>query len=393
MFPERILVSHNYYQQPGGEDEVFAAEVELLRSHGHSVLEYTEHNRDVDGMSVLRVAARSVWSETSKNRVRDLLATAKTDIAHFHNVFPLISPAAYWACSDAGVPVVQTLHNYRLLCPAATFFRDGKICKDCLGKKVTWPGVLHGCYKGSRTASAAVTAMLGTHRLLPTWTEKVSVYVALTESARDTFIAGGLPAERIMVKPNFIDPDPGVIEGDDGYAIFVGRLSAEKGVQGLLRAWERLEGVPLKIVGDGPLVHEAREAASSERMSDIEILGWRPREEVLRLMQRARCLISLQEWPDTFGLAEMEALACGIPIITWGLGETARIVERERAGLICTPGDTDDLTRQIRIAMENPQHMSTLGRNGRKTYKRLYTREASYKRLIEVYEAAAGRDS
>lgn len=248
----------------------------MLRSNGHAVVEYTEDNRGLDGMSTHTAAARSVWSRASNRRLRELLASHKPDVVHFHNPFPLVSPAAYWACSDTGVPVVQTLHNYRLLCPAATFFRDGRICEDCLGKTVTWPGVLHACYRGARAQSAVVTSMPGTHRLLGTWTMKVAVYVALTELAREAFIAGEPPADKIMVKPNSIEPDPGVGDVNDGYAIFVGCMSEEKGVRSLLAAWRQLNGISLKIVGDGPLINEARAAASADPSNGMEIMGLAP---------------------------------------------------------------------------------------------------------------------
>src|SRR5205814_1104988 len=163
-------------------------------------------------------------------------------VAHFHNTFPLISPAAYYAARAEGVGVVQTLHNFRLLCPNALFFRDGKVCEDCLGRPVAWPGVVHGCYRGSRAASAATAVMTAAHRALGTWRTAVDVYVALTEFSRQKFIAGGLPAEKIAVKANFVYPDPGPGAGAGGYAVFVGRLSAEKGVETLLAAWRPLGG-------------------------------------------------------------------------------------------------------------------------------------------------------
>src|SRR5581483_9761958 len=194
-------------------------------------------------------AARTVWSRPAYRVLRELLRAHRPAVAHFHNTFPLISPAAYYACRAERVPVVQTLHNFRLLCPNALFFRDGRVCEDCLGKAVPWPGVAHKCYRGSRSASAAVCTMLTVHRALGTWHTAVDRFIALTDASRRKFVAGGLPADKIAVKANFVDPDPGPGTGAGGYGVFVGRLSAEKGVGTLLKAWQQLgRDVPLKIV-------------------------------------------------------------------------------------------------------------------------------------------------
>src|SRR3972149_8945895 len=269
----KLLCVHNWYRQPGGEDAVFNAEAALLRSRGHGVLEYTEHNSEVERLTAPAAAARTFWSANSCRRVRRLLSDGRPDVAHIHNTFPLISPSVYHACRKAGVPVVQTLHNFRLICPAATLFRGGLPCEDCVGRTVPWPGVLHRCYHGSRTQTVALAGMLAFHRLIGTWAEQVDVHIALTDFARRKFIEGGLPAERIVVKPNFVHPDPGMKDGEGEYAVFVGRLSEEKGVRTLLRAWRSLGDVPLRIAGDGPLTGEARRFVNSERLRAVDVLG------------------------------------------------------------------------------------------------------------------------
>jgi glycosyltransferase involved in cell wall biosynthesis len=243
----KILAIHNSYQQPGGEDQVFLAETSLLERYGHQVVRYSKHNDRAAGMNRLALAGTALWNNSTYRDLRVLIRRERPDVAHFHNTFPLVSPAGYYAAKAEGVPVVQTLHNYRLLCPNALFFRDGGVCEDCMGKAITWPGVVHKCYRGSRAASGLVTAMLATHRALRTWTDMVDVYIALTEFARRKFIEGGLPEERMTVKPNFVDPDPGPGTSDDGHALFVGRLSPEKGVDTLLAAGNALEdGFPLR---------------------------------------------------------------------------------------------------------------------------------------------------
>src|SRR5262249_37589860 len=230
----KVLLCHNYYQQPGGEDQSFAAEADLLEAHGHDVVRFTVHNDAIDQMSRWEVARKTVWNRQTYTQLRELIRREKPSIMHCTNTFPLISPAAYYAARAEGVRVVQALRNYRLLCPNGLFLRNGRICEDCLGKAVPWPGVLHRCYRHNRSASSVVAGMLGVHRWLKTWTRTVSRYFTLTEFARRKFIAGGLPGDRITVKPNFVHPDPGMGTGRGGYVVFAGRLSPEKGVETLL---------------------------------------------------------------------------------------------------------------------------------------------------------------
>jgi glycosyltransferase involved in cell wall biosynthesis len=223
----KIVVVHNTYQQPGGEDIVFHNECELLRGAGHDVIPYQRSNHDVSNYVSVRqlaLAKNTIWASDTRKAFRDLLLQERPDVVHVHNTFVMMSPSIYWACRDASVPVVQTLHNYRLLCPGATFFRDGKVCEDCLGHGV-WRSVRHSCYQDSGPASAVVAAMLTTHRVLGTWSRLIDYFLAPTEFARRKFIQGGLPAEKILVKPNFVDPDPGAGTGRREYAAFVGRLS------------------------------------------------------------------------------------------------------------------------------------------------------------------------
>src|ERR1700733_6841799 len=251
-----VLLVHNFYQQPGGEDQVFADEGKLLEQHGHSVSHFTMHNDAVEGMGKFALARKTIWNKDSQQSLRQAIRNARAEVVHFHNTFPLISPAAYYTAHEEECGVVQTLHNYRLLCPGATMYRDGKVCEECMGKLGPWPGVLHGCYRNNRLATAAVAAMITFHRKRGTWQNQVDVYIALTQFGRGKFIAGGLPGEKIVVKPNFVDPDPQPGSGDGGFALFVGRLTEEKGIATLLKAWKSLSnrtGLSLKIAGDGPM--------------------------------------------------------------------------------------------------------------------------------------------
>lgn len=384
----RLMFVHNAYKQRGGEDAVFDAEVQLLKSRGHAVGTYRAHNSDVATTSRARLAVETVWSSRAKLALQERLREFRPHVAHFHNTFPLISPSGYAACRAEGVPVVQTLHNYRLLCPNALFFRDGRPCEDCLGKAVPWPGVVHACYRGSRAATGVVATMLTAHRYLRTYDEMVDVYIALTQFERQKHIEGGLPAEKVILKPNFVHPDPGAGEGRGGYVLFVGRLSQEKGLKTLLAAWERLgEGVPLKIVGDGPLA--AKVARADRQSPGVEWLGGRSARETLALMGEASALVFPSEWYETFGRVAVEAFAKGAPVIGSDIGAIPEVVEHGRTGLLFRPGDVESLITQVEWLFNRPAELGRMRREARIEFEAKYTAEKNYLKLTRIYELAA----
>lgn len=391
----KILVAHNGYQHRGGEDTALEAETRLLAEQGHSVVRYQRHNdelRDRHGFASVRAGFETVWASRSYRQVKALIAEKKPDVAHFHNTFPLISPAVYYACAEANVPVVQTLHNYRLLCPSATLLRDGKVCEACLGRSVAWPGVVHGCYRGSRAATAAVASMLAVHRAMGTWRRKVDVYVALTEFARRKFVEGGLPAERVVVKPNFVASDPGAKRGRGEYALYVGRLSEEKGPHVLLKAWARLGGsVPLKIAGDGPLKKELGREIGAKGLNGMELLGQVGSEEIAGLLHGARFLVFPSVWYEGFPLTIVEAFACGVPVIASRLGSMAEIVEDGKTGLHFTASDDAELAAKVEWAWAHAKEMEEMGRAARREFEGKYTSAANYRRLMEIYETAMAK--
>ena len=392
----KILFVHNSYQQHGGEDEVFAGERDLLRSRGHEVVEYVRTNDEIRDYGVWNRATlglRTVWAWDSAREMRDLLKVEKPDLAHFHNTFPLISPAAYSTCQEAEIPVVQSLDNPRLICPAATLHRDAHVCEDCLGKRFPWPGVLHACYRNSRVQTGVVASMLMVHRYLDTWEKQVTTYIVATDFYRRKFTDAGLPPGKITVKPHFIAPDPGQTQGVQDYVLFVGRLAAEKGVETLLEAWASLKRVPLKIRGDGPLHDQVRESVrdSSYRMELVPRLA---KKDLLALLQGSRFLV----WPsegyyETFGLIAIEAFACGVPVVASRVGVMAEIVENGRTGLHFTPGDPQDLAAKIEWAWSHPEAMSEMGRAARQEYEAKYTAERNYGRLIDIYRRALEQPS
>lgn len=387
----KILLAHNTYQHPGGEDEVFAGERDLLRSVGHEVVEYVRDNDEIRDYGIwdkATLSLRTVWAWDSARELRDLLKREKPDLAHFHNTFPLISPAAYFVCREFEVPAVQTLHNPRLLCPAATLFRDGHLCEECLGKSFSWPGVIHACYRNSRIQTGVVAGMLAIHRRLGTWEKGVSIFICSTEFYRKKFIEGGLSAEKIALKPHFIAPDPGIRQGSGEYALFIGRLAPEKGVRTLLEAWKSLRGRPIKIRGDGPLLPNVR-SLQGQGDFDIEIVPWLEKAELISLIKGARFLV----WPsegyyETFGLAAVEAFACGVPVIASRLGAMAEIVEDGRTGLHFTPGDAQELAAKVEWAWSHPEAMREMGRAARQEYEDKYTADRNYHVLMEIYDQA-----
>jgi glycosyltransferase involved in cell wall biosynthesis len=383
----KIMAVHNRYQRPGGEDQVFADETALLEAENHSVLRCEVHNDRVEHMNRATLARDTVWNASAYRELGALIRRERPEVAHFHNTLPLVSPAGYYAARAEGVPVIQTLHNYRLLCPVALFFRDGRVCEDCMGKAVPWPGVVHACYRGSRAASGAVATMLTLHRAMRTYSQVVDVYVALTEFARNKFIEGGLPAGKIVVKPNFVAPDPGPGQGGGGYALFVGRLAPEKGTGTMLAAWDRLgTGIPLKIVGDGPLRDQVRRAAAGR--SNLEWLGHRPVADVHALMKRADMLVFPSEWYETFGRVAAEAFAAGTPVVAADIGAIAELVEHGRTGLLFRPGDPEDLAAQVGWALSHPSQLRRMREEARAEFEAKYTAERNYLALMEIYAAA-----
>lgn len=385
----KILAVHNRYLWPGGEDESFQAEVVMLRAHGHTVEPYIEDNQRIESLGRLRTAARTIWSHETYRRVRDLLRAGGHDLVYAQNTFPLVSPSIYYAARACGVPVIQTLRNYRLMCLNGLLFRDGQVCEECVGKAVPWPGIVHGCYRGSRAASATVAAMLVTHRLLGTYRRRVDGYVALTGFCRDKFVEGGLPAERIAIKPNFVEPDPGESTGPGQHALYVGRLSEEKGLDTLLAAWQRLgPGYPLKIVGDGPLADEVARIAAT--LPDVECLGRLTGAALRALVTGARFVVFPSRVFENFPRIIVEAFAAGVPVIASRHGSMSCIVEDGVTGLHFAPGDPVDLAAKVAWAWSHPSEIAAMRHRAREDYLANYTADASHRVFEELLSAIAG---
>lgn len=383
----KILSVHTSYQLPGGEDQVFALEAELLRAHGHQVARYTASNDRLKGQNPLVMLGNTIWNGSARRAIAERLRWEGPDLMHVHNTFPLLSPSIYYAARRSGIPVVQTLHNYRLLCPAATLFRDGGKCEDCLGRRIPWPGVAHACYRGSRAASSGAAAMLAVHNLIHTWTRTVSVYIALSNFAKEKFIQGGLPAEKIFVKPNFLASDAGLGSGAGNFALFVGRLTPEKGIEVMLEAWRKLRGsgLPLQIAGDGPLAGRVEQA--SRELPEIVWLKWLPRAEILVKMRQASFLVLPSTWYEGFPMILAEAFSAGLPVIASDLGSMTSIVGGG-GGLLFKPGDPDSLAERVRSFLADPAAAQRMRAEARREFEEKYTGERNYARIMEIYGAA-----
>ena len=391
-----ILLAHNYYRSssPSGENVAFEAEVGLLREKGHTVYEYVRRSDDIADFSLAQRAALSaqiIWSHRSYVDVKRQLTKQRPDVAHFHNIFPLISVSALRACSESNVPALVTLHNYRAMCLNAQLVRESSVCESCLGRRVAWPGVLHRCYRGSLRHSAVMAAMLFGNRMIGTWSKDVALFLAPSAFLRDKYVAAGFPADRISVKPNFIDFDPGSRSEDREYALFVGRLSSEKGVGTLLAAWKTLPHIPLIILGDGPERETLR--ASAMQLRNVRFLGAVEHREVLGFVRRARYLVVASEWYENLPMVMLEAFACGTPVIASNLGGLAEVIAIGRNGLLFRPKDPSDLAVKADYLWSHPEHASVLGRGARSDYEVRFSAERNYEQLLGAYAKALQRHS
>lgn len=383
----KILQVHNYYQQPGGEDAVVAAERALLESHGHQVLQYTKHNDEVERTSRLQLIQKTIYNRESEREVRDLLERESPDIVHAHNTFPLISPSLYHAAAQSRIPVIQTLHNFRLLCPSATLFRDGRICEDCVGR-IPYPAVIHACYRGNRAASAATACMVTAHNLMGTWHKRVHTFVTLSEFSKTKFVEGGFDGEKIKVKPNFLPQDPGYGDGCGGYAFFAGRLAREKGLGVLMDAWARLRRpIPLKIAGDGELMPWLRERAGS--LKNVEILGHCDRAAMLGMLKDAALLIMPSEWYEAgVPLTIIEAFGCGTPVLTSQLPSMDEVIVDGQNGYRFATGSGESLAQRLETIWSAPAVGAEMRQAARASYERRYTPAVNYPALMNIYVSA-----
>lgn len=381
----RIAFCHNFYQQPGGEDQVFRDECAMMEDHGHSILRVTKHNDEIKQMSKLSLVKKTFWNKQTYNELSQSFDEFRPDIVHFTNTFPLISPAAYKAARDAGAAVVQSLHNFRMICPGSVLYRKGSVCETCIKKTFAIPAIYRKCYRDSLFASAVTAGMNAWHKVFGTWRKYVNRFIALTHFTKQKFVDGGFCADRISVKQNFVSEIPNIrVEQKNNRALFVGRLSKEKGVDVVLQSWKQIDAeIPLDIVGDGPLEDEVKRA--TVELPHITFHGRVPHDRVKEMMARAAVQIVPSTSYETFGLVVIEAFAVGTPAIVSDHGSLAELVESGQTGLKFAPGNPEDLAQQVKRIFDAPDLRAQMGQKAQDEFAAKYTRAKNYEILEEIY--------
>ncbi len=382
----RILIAHNHYQQHGGEDVVFANECDLLENAGHDVHRYEIHNDIITGLpEKLRVFLTAPYSKSARKRFEDVIDTFKPDIVHIHNYFPLITPAIFFACSFRNIPVVHTLHNFRMMCANGLLLRHGKACEKCVSGSPYW-SVVHRCYRESAAGSLAVARMIDSQRRWKTWHKHVSRFIAPSRFSRTKFIEAGISEDRISVKPNFV-PDPGVhthvYPEQRAGVLYVGRLSQEKGLRTLIEAWCDLT-VQLRIAGDGPLMDELRASAPE----NVTLLGRLTREQVYTEMARAALLVMPSNCYEGLPVTLIEALASGLPVAASRIGTLQEVVTEGKTGCTFKPENSPDLIQTVRAMLADPDGLARMSKGARAQYEAKYTASTNLEMLMAIYQEA-----
>lgn len=380
----RVLMLHNRYLTRGGEDESTDLEVEILRENGHEVDLFEICNKEPSRITdKANIAIGAIWSKSSFETISRILASSRYDIVHVQNFFPLFSPSVYSAAKKADVPLVQSIRNYRLICPSANLFRNGHFCDDCVGKKFAFPSIFHACYRSSRLGTSTIAAMQIVNRLTGNWKNGVDRYIAVTEYVRDQLIRGGFPAGKIAVKPNFVKPPKSNLEivPSRNFAMYVGRLTQEKGAHWLVQKWKNLDiDLRLCIIGDGDMP-----LSSPEGSDHIISLGVKPLEEVYKIMANARFVVLPSLWPEPFGRVIVEAFANGTPVLVARTGGAQELVEDGKNGFLYDPADSTDFALKVRRLTYDDELIEKMSKAARTTFETLYTSEANYKMLSRIY--------
>jgi glycosyltransferase involved in cell wall biosynthesis len=394
----RILLVHNRYRPaaPSGENAVVDQESAALAARGHDVALFQRHSEDIASWSRLKRATlpgRVLWSNESRRDITELLIKFAPDVVHIHNTFPLITPSVLYACRDASVPVVATLHNYKLGCASGTLYRDGRVCHDCLGGSSV-PAVIHGCYRGSAISTTPV--VLGKWLHTTAWRTMVAAYIFISAAQRDILAPVGLPAERSFVKHNFVPPLPSQADvATEPQVAYVGRLDEAKGAPFLMRAWDafraRRPHSPLRliVVGGGDLSSAVAGWATGH--TSVTMAGHVSRSEVSAILSASRAVIVPSQWEETFGMVAVEAMAAGTAPVASGHGAFPELITQGSDGALFPPTDVDALVEILADIDDHPRRWDEYGRRGLETYRSRFTPDASISRLLEIYRFAIER--
>lgn len=392
---QRVLVIHNEYRNPGGEDVVVENEVKMLRDQGHYVQTYLRSNKEIDQYSFIHkllLPLYAIYSPRTYRDIRKIILDERIDLVHVHNTFLVISPSVYSAARRLRIPVVQTLHNFRLACPSAILYRNGKICEECL-MDGPFRAIKHKCYRQSRSQTTIVSLILWLHHALRTWA-RCDALICLTEYNKQ-IMSRCLPQDKLFVKPNFVEADSlQAMETTRGeYFLFVGRLEKEKGIQVAFDAFLDLPEQELLILGSGTEESALRETVKKEGVQNIHLLGSVSYHKVWEYMQRAKAIIVPTQWYEGFGLTAVEGLACGTPVIASNIGNVGSIVRDGVTGIHIDPYDKMSLIAAVKSISEGAVNLVRMGRDARITYEEKYTCKTNYPILMEIYTAAAAKAS
>jgi glycosyltransferase involved in cell wall biosynthesis len=385
----KILQVHNQYRQPGGEDTVATTEANLLREAGHTVIEHRERNPD-GNLAAAGDLLRAPWNPRAAGRIGDLVRQHRPDVTHIHNTWYHLTPSVFRAARAAGSPTVLTLHNYRLVCANSMLLRDGKPCELCVGSRNPWYAVRYRCYRDSTVQSAAAAATIAINRRRSTWQQDVDLFLALTDFARGKMIEGGLPEQRIRVKPNFVS-DPGrrtVSTAESDLILFVGRLAPEKGPDVLVEAWQRanLEGLRLEIIGDGDM----RETLGGR--PGVALRGQLGGDQVRKLMLQARALVLPSIWYEGLSMVMLEALGAGLPVLASALGAMPDVLHPLGESWLVDPGDPGALADRLRGLRDNDL-VGRAGVSARALFDSQYSPSVGLAGLENAYRHARGEVS
>ena len=390
----RILLVHNRYRSaaPSGENRVVDQEGEALEALGHEVMRFGRSSDEIEQWSVAKKAslpARTIWSRETVRDLEAVLREHRPEVVHVHNTFPLLSAGVLYACREARVPVVATIHNYKLACANGTFFRDGVVCHDCAHGLPT-QAVLHGCYRGSRAATVPVALAMTLHR--QAWRSLVSAYVFISASQRDLLRGLRLAPERVFVRHNLIPRRDRPRVAQTPTVIYAGRLDEAKGVRLLMAGWDCYlsgsgeQGLNLVIAGGGPLEDEMTAWASAR--PSVEMIGIVNGDRCAELISHARAVLLPSAWEETFGLVAVEAMAAGVPPIAAGHGSFTELITPGVDGVLFSPGDPAALAHAIADVESNPELYEAFGDQGRKTYEERFDPERSVEELLRIYQFA-----
>jgi glycosyltransferase involved in cell wall biosynthesis len=392
----KILLANNFYgsSAPSGEAQVLEEERNLLEQNGHQVVEFFRYSDEILQKGIagtLAGAAATPWNPFSARAIRSLIDVHRPDIVHAHNTFPLLSPSIFKAVGSGSVRVL-TLHNYRLYCPGAIPVRDNKTCTDCIDSKTVWPAIRHGCYRDSRIATLPIAVNVALHRRLGTWRNHVDAFIVLTEFQRQLMIKAGLPAELVHVKPNFYPGRPTIVpwEQRKPCVVFAGRLSPEKGVESLVRAW-LLWGASapeLRIVGDGELRQRLEKLAGSAPQVSIRFVGQMATSAAQVEIAHSRLMLLPSECYEGFPMVIREAFAFGTPVAVSGIGPLPSIVRHGENGVVFAPGNPKSLLDTVKSVWESKGQLERLAGGARYSFETLYTEGENYRVLMDIYGRA-----